>query len=504
MKKITFLLLTIFAFIFNAQAQNTCATAVTAIIGTNTVTTIDGAAPTDICGSPNGTGQTAGEWFVFTPASDGAVTLSTNLPANDGITNSNDTRVIIYDGTCSALTCVAENDDISGANYLSEVTFSATGGTTYYIVFDDRWSNLGFDFTIAFESCSSAINFSITDFTTTTCDTAWDNTGNFEIEYGLYPYTQGSGGTSLTLTGVNNYQFTSLSPGKSYNVFIRQDCGGSFSTWEEHFIGTSPDTVNTFPFSENLEPDADQALLLNLGLSFAGSGSWSFIIDDTTDGDTTNDYAFDGTASIFSNNTFTNSDADAIVFIGPFTLNTSNQYTFSFQQRNFAASSPTRPNKDIELLAAPTNDGTGTTVIATFDDMDNTTYQLRSGTFTPSTTGDYYFGIRDKSSFLATATAANIVFADALSVSSMTLSTDEFNANSISHFYNSDLNTLNLESSSKPLTSIEIYSALGQDVLNKTLNSQTANIDVSNFSDGIYLAKVYVNGQSKTIKFVKH
>ncbi len=83
------------------------------------------------------------------------------------------------------------------------------------------------------------------------------------------------------------------------------------------------------------------------------------------------------------------------------------------------------------------------------------------------------------------------------------LSVDDFNQDSFSHYYNTETKVLNLESSESPITSVEIYSILGQSVLAKKLSSSTVVIDVSDLSTGIFLAKVNINGSFKTIKFVK-
>ena len=62
------------------------------------------------------------------------------MPQNSGL----DTRVHIYSGTCGSLVCEGGDDD-SGDGFLSVATFNATTGTTYYIAFDDRWNDSGFD-----------------------------------------------------------------------------------------------------------------------------------------------------------------------------------------------------------------------------------------------------------------------------------------------------------------------------------------------------------------------
>jgi len=126
---------------FFGQSQNTCATAQAVTAGTYTVAAVDGTdVPVVVCAA-NGTGQTAGEWYTYTPTSDYTVTIRTNLPSSNGV----DTRFHVYNGTCGAFSCLAGDDD-GGGGLSSLATFNVQNGTTYYIAFDNRWSSVGFDF----------------------------------------------------------------------------------------------------------------------------------------------------------------------------------------------------------------------------------------------------------------------------------------------------------------------------------------------------------------------
>lgn len=146
-------------------AQNNCATAVPlTTAGTFAVGTIDGTElPQVLCTLTNET-TTAAEWYAYTPTSNFTVTVSSDLIEN----SCKDTRLRIYSGTCTALTCITSDDDsgtincdATGLSYLSRASFNATAGTTYYIVWDNRWSATGFNFQITeipvgYNPCSTA------------------------------------------------------------------------------------------------------------------------------------------------------------------------------------------------------------------------------------------------------------------------------------------------------------------------------------------------------------
>lgn len=84
------------------------------------------------------------------------------------------------------------------------------------------------------------------------------------------------------------------------------------------------------------------------------------------------------------------------------------------------------------------------------------------------------------------------------------LSINDFNQNSFSHNFNNTNSTLKIESRGSTFTSIEIYSITGKNVLSKQLNDSVETINVSELTDGIYLAKININGNSKTFKFLKN
>lgn len=146
MKKTLLSLFTIFSFTA-VIAQGNCNSSVTVAVGSTTTapafTNETGTAPTQLCGLPNGVG-TKGKWYNFTATQNNSYIVSTALSQN----NNADTRLIVYSGSCFGLVCVGSNDDYNGGN-TSQVTFTGTTGTVYYIAFDNKYSQAGFDFTVS-------------------------------------------------------------------------------------------------------------------------------------------------------------------------------------------------------------------------------------------------------------------------------------------------------------------------------------------------------------------
>jgi hypothetical protein len=98
------------------------------------------------------------------------------------------------------------------------------------------------------------------------------------------------------------------------------------------------------------------------------------------------------------------------------------------------------------------------------------------------------------------------VFQDAIHVDDMvissTLGADDFDISSFKHYYNTSTDDLTLKSN-VTFDSVKIYNILGQQVLNKKLTQSEELINLSNITDGIYIAKVEIDNAFQTIKFLK-
>jgi hypothetical protein len=142
MKKKLLTLTILFGNFFLMNSQNNCSSALPVTAGVTTVGTINGTL-VDGCGQTNF--AASAEWYVYNSTISGIVTITSDLTQNDGTTNSDDTYLNVYSGTCAALSCVGYNDDTT-TNYLSTLSFLVEPGESYYIEWSDEWSDDGFDF----------------------------------------------------------------------------------------------------------------------------------------------------------------------------------------------------------------------------------------------------------------------------------------------------------------------------------------------------------------------
>lgn len=146
MKKITFIVLFLFGLTATI-AQTNCTNALPILLNSTTTAPSfvgeTGNPPMQLCGLT--TAGTIGKWYKYEPLTTGEVIISTILPQN----NNADTRLIVYSGTCTSLVCINANDDFNGS-LGSQVNFNALVGVTYYFVFDNKYNQNAFDFTVNF------------------------------------------------------------------------------------------------------------------------------------------------------------------------------------------------------------------------------------------------------------------------------------------------------------------------------------------------------------------
>ncbi len=118
-----------------APANDLCANAIPIACGSTASGTTVNATVDNVTGGTCGTSITApGVWYTFTSPGTGNATVSL-------CGSSFDTKISVFSGTCGSLVCIGGNDDSCGLQ--SQLTFSATNGTTYYVLVHGFSSSTG-------------------------------------------------------------------------------------------------------------------------------------------------------------------------------------------------------------------------------------------------------------------------------------------------------------------------------------------------------------------------
>jgi len=277
--KIKFALMLALAVCFSRiSAQNTCATAVPINCGDATfgstlgVANDNGSSGAITCLTTLGTGGQ--QWYSFTATDNGTGIFSTV----NASTAAFDSKIHVYSGACGGLGCVAGNDDFGGT-LQSQVTFTFTNGTTYYIRIGGFLAAAGnyqltFDCDLASDGCTNPIACNFDPIATNddgsccvgNCITlelfdlfgdSWD-----EDTYTLATSPGGNVVSTGTLAGATSSQFLCLADGE-YTMTVTGDgvffgdIGWEFSATNEEvlsgqFLGEIGSGTGTFLFGVNV------------------------------------------------------------------------------------------------------------------------------------------------------------------------------------------------------------------------------------------------------------
>ena len=340
--------------------------------------------------------------------------------------------------------------------------------------------------------------------TPTSAEIAWTDTNApgtvFDIEYGPEGFMLGDG-TVVNDVGDLSYNFTGLDPDTAYEFYITANCTAGLGDSEQvgpiAFLTAFDCTTYGVPYDEN----------------FDNANAFSCFTTEDVDGDTLSwisqqDLDLDGD---LVNETFaTNANGDPAtlmkddwLFSPAITLMGGVDYDVTSRFNVFGGT----PNASLEafIVDAPSSlsppfttlfSNTGITTQGAFETLETMAYE-EVNTFQVDNDGDYYIAYR---SFGAGDSGFVLLFNSSLQP---TLSVNEFDSNTFTHSYNKDTDQLTLDSSGSPLSGIEMYNILGQRVINRSLSQNNEVIEMGALKDGIYLAKINIQGQTKTIKVLK-
>tara|TARA_B100001175_G_scaffold281907_1_gene260604 strand:- start:2273 stop:3424 length:1152 start_codon:yes stop_codon:yes gene_type:complete len=133
--------------------------------------------------------------------------------------------------------------------------------------------------------------------------------------------------------------------------------------------------------------------------------------------------------------------------------------------------------------------------IAVGGDACGNTFADRSLDISAATGGLVYIGFRHHD-----ITDVFVLNVDDVSVTSSTMSNEDFTQQNIDYTFNQETNSLRVNSE-ELLSNIQIYNMLGQEVLNKDLNDTSALLNLSSLSSSIYIVNIEGNNsKTKTFK----
>ena len=324
----------------------------------------------------------------------------------------------------------------------------------------------------------------------------------YQIEYSTSSFTPGDGTATIYEFDSFPHTMTGLEPTTTYYFTIRSICGeDNYSDWTDNG-NDGPDawTTTICPSSYGLPylndfNDPDTWTNCQTFYDNDGDGNYWFYVNYTDVDEAGNNVA--ASASYQNGAVLT---PDNWVIMGPVDLTDHSDALLEWKVRGIDPSW-CQENYSVYVGASDNyNDLINGSVsynetIANGGDACGQTFADRSLDISASTGGLVYIGFRHHD--VSDMFVLNI---DDVSVTSSTMSNEDFTLENINYTFNQETDILRITSEDL-LSKIEIYNMLGQQVLNKNLNDSSAILNLSNLSSAIYIVNIEGNNsKTKTFK----
>ena len=318
----------------------------------------------------------------------------------------------------------------------------------------------------------------------------------WDIEWGLDGFTQGAG-TMITNTANNPYTLSGLTENTDYDVYVRTNCGGTFSDW----VGPISIKTELAPIVPNYTTDfatypADGWSEANGDFMMPTGTSSNFTADDFVN-DTA--HANGKSAKINIYGSFT----DEYMISPIFNLSGVTYYlNFDIALTEFADTTAATLGADDYVSLLVTEDG-GTTWTE-LQKWDSTSTISETGQAVSELTLSGY-GTDVKFAFYAfsnTSNEDNDFFIDNFSITTTTLKVESKSLENFALFPTIIKDELSF-TSKKEVSEISIYNIMGQKVFSKKPALTNASINVSSLSSGMYIVKVKAGNSLGSYKVIK-
>ena len=472
-----------------------------------------------------------GIYVIANPSADGAILAEADMTFTY-LSNGDDGFKLVY-GTEDSFTVVDELGDWQGdpgsgwdvagvsggtANHTlvrkSSVqngsSWSVSAGTTAedseWIVYDqDTWTYLGsHEIETTQDECPIPVitTWSMTGDGVNFDGTNQDGVTGYQIEYSTSTFTAGDGTATIYEFDAFPHTMTGLQPSTTYYFTIRSICGDNYSEWEQNpnNNGDGPDayTTTTCPSSYSLPYLND----FNDPVAWTSCQTFN---DNDGDGNFWFYQAFDADTADLSANSASYINGvgpltpDNWVIMGPIDLTNHTDALLEWEVRGFDAN---WCNENYSVYVGSSNNysdllGSSVSYTETISGDACGSWANRSLDISAATGDLVYIGLRHHG-----VTDMYILNIDNVSVTSSTMSNEDFTLDNIEYTFNQDTNILRI-TSTEVLSNIQIYNMLGQEVLNNKLNQTSESVDLSDLSSAVYIVNIEGNNsRTKNFKLV--
>lgn len=378
---------------------------------------------------------------------------------------------------------IVEFDGYSGTDTYIGIRLNQTIQYQYMELDDIVWEPIPL--------CPDVTLLEKTGTTMTSVAIAWDanNADQWEVAIGDLNVTDPNSLVAVEESGTEHL-FENLAPGISYNVWVRAICEASLGNgaWEGPLTVTTQCAATPVPYTQDFEtavtpnlPDCTSAL----NLAGAHSNWYTHYYPGN---------GFETATLTYQGDLYT--DANAWFFTRAIHLTAGQSYTVSFRYGG-ASTDTFFYNNNLKVMYGSEASQNGMTLpIAEYLDFALDAPVAQTLTITPPTTGVYYFGFN-----VFSPNNSYFMFIDDI-VIDIDLSNTGFDLKQFSYYPNPVKDILNI-SYIDNISSVAIYTLLGQQVMAETIDNNLAKIDMSSLAQGTYLVKVTSGNQIKNLKVIK-
>lgn len=344
----------------------------------------------------------------------------------------------------------------------------------------------------ALPACPDVTQIAVPGTTASSANITWTAGGteaSWEVAVGAATVTdpntltaQPASSTALTVNGLN--------ASTNYKVWVRSVCGGTAGNgaWIGPVLFTTPCTASDLPYMESFNTATTPNLpscttALNVNEQF-NTLNWETSAANSTAGFTTK--------MLRCKSAFID-PVDAWFFTRGVNLVQGQNYTISYKK---GSNSGFQATYNLKVLYGTNATPAGmTTTLADYEGFTGPGV-THSVNFTVPASGIYYFSFYDYSP-----NGSGYVYLDDIIVDTA-LATNQFDKSQFTYYPNPVKDVLNI-SDIKNITAVSVFNLLGQQVMTRTINGNTAQIDMSHLANGTYMVKVTSDNLINTIKVVK-
>lgn len=343
-------------------------------------------------------------------------------------------------------------------------------------------------------SCIPPTALSISNLASTTITLSWTASASAPANGYDYYYstdstapTSGTTPSGSTTSAVTTVNLTGLTAGATYYAWVRSKCSSSsLSDWTAVYSFSTVCASSSVPYTQDFESATPPTVPTCTYTINAGTGNnWTVVNAPTTS------TSFTSNTLVYSYDS--NNPANAWFFTTGLDLTAGTSYDVTYSYGN----NDTTYSENLKVACGTSVDPSAmTNILADHPGIADATLHTETVTFTPTTSGVYYFG------FNAYSDADQWeLYVDDISISA-SLANATFAANKFSFYPNPVKDVLNI-GYTKSISQVNVYNIVGQEVAVKSINDSQSQIDMSNLSRGTYMVKVTSEGLTQTIKVLK-